>query len=578
MISQASSALALFVLPLIFDMGCEDPTGAPKLACLLVAAGLACTQPRVPRSLPWLGLALWFGWSLVSALYNGYHAAWLPLLPIGAALLWALGEQQAMPWLALGWGGNVLYSWIQRLGMDPAHWNRPDLSMLRTIGGLANPNYLAMYLAALFPFMWTYLYARGWLARVAGFFSLSALFLTATRGSILALTVVLVLSTLVSKLRDKRFWLITWGLFLASWIFSLQISQQSRFSLTGQLQSLKRGAGDESVSARGQMWREAWRQGWTHPVVGVGPGHFGDHYLLNRPVEPESLRRQPRRPEDPHNEPLRVWCETGGVGLLLWLLWIGSALWRRREDRSAESACLLVLLANGMTNCYPVAVWPLLVLWTIPPVPERGRFQPLGVLVALTTLLAGVAGWVAQRAFWWDEDIKLYPQQTPKLQIMRVEWLGRVQKYSPPWYAEELAMRFCSAWQAWANTSGERSAWYSAELWARRRLQLNDQGAYAYSMLADVVQSQQRWPEAVRLWKEAVSRDPRNPAFHFFLARAHYLNGDWRSALASSQQSLEIYSKSSQVYQFRSQIMIDQGLTWEGYWDWVQSQQVRQGE
>jgi O-antigen ligase len=569
----------LFLVPLIFDMGCDDPTGAPKLMCWLLAAGLACLQPRLPRNGPWLMLTLWLGWSLLSAWSWGPSFGWLTLMPVAIGWLWSLGRPVAWPWLALGWGGTVAYSWLQRLGLDPAGWTHPELSSLRTIAGLANPNYLAMYLAALCPLMWTRLYRRGGPGYLVAFISLSALYLTATRGSILALACVLVLSTLVSRLRDRRFWLITWVLFLGCGAFSLQVAGNSRYSLRGAVVNLNREGGDESVQARWQLWAAAWRQGWQNPWLGVGPGHYGDHYLLNRPVELERLRKMPRRPEDPHNEPLRVWSETGAIGLLLWSSWIGLALWRRRRDWGAETASLLVLLANGMTNCYPLAVWPLLILWTLPPPPPRtGSLNPVGGMVLLLTLLAGGASWLTQRAFWWDEDIKLYPQQSTDLRALRLRWLEPVQTYCPPWYAEELAIRSSQAWQSLAATGAEPAAWERAESWARLRLQLNPEGAYAWAMLADLAQSRQLWSQAVPLWRGAVQRDPRNPAFQFFLARAQYYSGDWRSALESCRQSLEIYSKSSQVYQFRSQIMIEQGFTWEGYWDWVRSQQIRSGE
>ena len=580
---QASSALALFLLPLIFDMGCDDPIAAPKLACWLVAAGLASLRMGWRRSPQWIALLFWFGWSLCSAVYHGGSSPWLPLLPVLAGLIWSQAQQQPMPWLALGWGLTVLYSWLQRVGLDPADWSNPVLSTMMTIGGLGNPNFLTMYLAALLPIMWSKLYARGWLGWVVAILGLSTMQLAGTRGSLLALTVVLVFSTCLSRLQDKRFWVVTWALYVATLTFgwqaaprflAWQVAARDRNSMTRHL-SVARSL---SVTSRLVMWKCALQQAGEHPLLGTGPGLYGDQYLVDRPLEPELLRTLQRRPEDPHSEPLRVLSETGVVGFGLWSLWIGLALWRRRRDFSAESASLLVLLANGLTNSFPVAVWPLLVLWTMPPGKSRERVHPLGVLILLTTLLAGGASWLTHRAFWWDDDIKLYPQQTQALRLLRLQWLAPVEHYCPPWDFELLAMRNADGWLMLAQNGGEESAWVQADAWARRRLAAHQQSAYAWSFLGGIAQDRHHWAEAVDYWEQAKRRDPRNPAFWFFLARAQYLKGDSQAALNSARQSLEIYSKSSQVYQFRSQIMIEQGRTWESYWDWVRSEQVRQSE
>jgi hypothetical protein len=130
-------------------------------------------------------------------LSNGLQAAWLDLVTVGAGLLWIRCEAPGRDrWMTVGFVFTLTYSWLQRLGLDPFVWSDPNLSRLRTIAVLANPNYLAMYLACLCPWAWSFLYRRGPAGWMAGLFCLVSLLLVATRGSNLVLTGVVVLVTL----------------------------------------------------------------------------------------------------------------------------------------------------------------------------------------------------------------------------------------------------------------------------------------------------------------------------------------------------------------------------------------------
>jgi predicted Zn-dependent protease len=104
---------------------------------------------------------------------------------------------------------------------------------------------------------------------------------------------------------------------------------------------------------------------------------------------------------------------------------------------------------------------------------------------------------------------------------------------------------------------------------------MDPQNAFAWQGLAMVYEAQGRWEESGAAWRQATRYDPRNPAVLFFLARALARTGNTTEALARIQESLEINSKSAQVYQLRAQIRIEQGQSWEGYWDWVRGCQFR---
>jgi hypothetical protein len=586
-VASLSGFLALALLPLVFDMGCADPVLMPKFACWLVAGGLACMTCTRALTAAEKALWLWWLWGVVSSLYNGVAPAWVEMLSILAGLLWARSEMPRRDlWLALGFALTVFYSWVQRLGLDPFHWSDPNLSVLRTIAGLGNPNYLAMYLACLFPWVWTALYRRGPIGWTLAFVSMLTLQLTATRGSLLVLTGIFLLALAVSMVRHRgltRFWLVGSLLLVLSWGTSLRASGQRQFALASSMVSLGSGK-DYSVQARKLLWQSAWKAGLEHPFLGVGWGHFGDAYLANRAQEPDVLLKRSRRPEDPHNQPLRVLSETGWVGLGFWAAWALLALraqWRR--GLGPELACLLILLGNGLTNCYTLAVLPLMMLWSTPErdSPVEKPLQRKGLPVVLLALAFGLAGWAIEHCFWWDDEWALraraLPREAPELTERRLRALAAAELYCPPWLRISLVMKQSAAWQELARLSGERIAWQKSVEYALAAVRKDPKNSFHWRFLARTYEQAGDLQAALSAWKEAGLRDPLSPAVYYFMARTQHSMGDSAGALQSLGRSLELFSNSRQVYQFRAQIMIEQGRTWEGIEDWVDSQVIDEG-
>ena len=584
--AQLSGFLALSLLPLIFDMRCADPISAPKFCCWLLAAALAASVASRNWSTSQRFLAAWFVWSCGSCLANGIQTGWTELLIMGAGLIWVRAPiPRPERWLALGFGATVAYSWIQRLGLDPFEWSAWELSRMRTIAGLGNPNFLAMYLACLFPWAWSRLYSRGYPGWLLAGLSLLTLLMTSTRGSIFCLMAMLVIATvwvLAMQRRLSHFWVLTWCLFALAWGISWKLTARQTRAFADQMQALTRGK-DESVDARRLLWSAAWGISQRSPWLGIGFGHFGDAYLLNRPLEPENLRKRSRRPEDPHSEPLRVLSETGWIGLLLWSGWIGLGLRAHRRNPGPWTACLMVLLANSLSNCLPIAVWPVLLYLLDAPRRESEpwrtpELKPMRLIVVPVALLLGLSGWYLQRAFWWDDDLRIGSEKDPQHALNyvqeRVAQLGSAESFCPPWEQITLSIRQADAWSRLGELSGQPIAWQQAERAARRRVALEPANSFAWIGLAALFEKQGRWAESVSFWQEAQRRDSINPGTLYFLARAQYGAGQTTEALRTLERSLEIYSKSRQVYRFREQIMIDQGMVWEGYWDWVGSQQI----
>lgn len=579
---RVCATLALACLPLVFDMGGADPVVPAKLACLLTSAGIALCLPGIAWSRFWrdpmlIALVAWVGWCWLGGVLAGPMAGSIFLVVLLSSLVFLRADlaNRQLDWcrncLLFAWFSTAAYSWLQRLGLDPFAWSNPELSRLRTIAGLGNPNYLSMYLAALLPYVWSRIYSRGpgpgWIFVWLGWVTL---LLSSTRGAILSLSMILVVSSLwagVRRTTHRRFWLVTWFLFLAGWVCSWGLAEtrlQHSTSMTAQFRSLSTGQ-DLSLKTRTLLWGSAFEQGLRHPILGLGVGHFGEAYLRDRPLEPEPLRPLQRSPEDPHSEPLRVWCETGVVGFGLWAFWLLSLLWRLFRCCRVDCCCLAVLLVNSLSNSIPMAIWPLLMLWTQLGLGKKSQGKALAWPLALPALLLccalALSTLLQQRVFWWDDEYQIVGASQKRVPLLRESKV-----WCPPWFWTEHARRTSLAWAAVAQRDGD---WEQAIEASRLQLRLDPENAYAWRSLATILQQSGRLEEASQAWSETHKRDPGNPAVPFLWAKCLAKQGKLDDALRLTQQSIEIYSKIGQVYQLRGQIMIDQGRTWEGYWDWI---------
>ena len=77
----------------------------------------------------------------------------------------------------------------------------------------------------------------------------------------------------------------------------------------------------DSLAFRWNYWVGAWGVWRDHPLRGVGFANFGDAYLLHRPpVAAEEVK-------DPHDLFVRFFAETGVIGGLLAVAWVGATGW-----------------------------------------------------------------------------------------------------------------------------------------------------------------------------------------------------------------------------------------------------------
>ncbi len=146
-----------------------------------------------------------------------------------------------------------------------------------------------------------------------------ALFLTVSRGGIVALVAVLVAGVFVAGPRR--------GTVLAAAVAGLVMAVVYFGAFAG-VQEREHLLKSDGGTGRTDIWKVGWRMVEANPALGVGAGNFANtsvHYLL----EPGAIARPDFIVDEPkvaHNTYLEMLAELGVVGLVLFLAIIGGAL------------------------------------------------------------------------------------------------------------------------------------------------------------------------------------------------------------------------------------------------------------
>jgi O-antigen ligase len=195
----------------------------------------------------------------------------------------------------------------------------------RLTGGIGNPNELATILvAALTLGIGLAAVLRGspilrLMAIGAVVICTAGVFLTGSRGGLVALAVAMLAFLLTGSRFRGRFLLVAITLTFATVGYYTHIASP---------ETRERLADVESGSGRTDVWEIGWRMVEAKPVVGVGGGNFeavSPSYLL----EPGSIERAEffigSAPKATHNSYLEIWAELGviGLGLFLFILVFG---------------------------------------------------------------------------------------------------------------------------------------------------------------------------------------------------------------------------------------------------------------
>jgi O-antigen ligase len=248
---------------------------------------------------------------------------------------------------------------------------------------IGDPNELALLLIAglMFSLVFSWLPGRRPLLRmlavVAAALSTVALFLTVSRGGLIALAVVLLLSIVITG---------RWRPHAAAAAVAIAVASVGYFATiapdtaTDRLELLTEGQ-SRTNEGRASIWEIGWRMFEENPARGVGGGQFQTasiHYLL----EPGSIARTDQVVDYPaaaHNTYLGVLAELGIVGGIGFAAIIGFSLWcagrairlaRRIGDQQIEALAVgttlaLVAMLVGsffLSNEYSKQLWLLMAL------------------------------------------------------------------------------------------------------------------------------------------------------------------------------------------------------------------------
>jgi O-antigen ligase len=118
-----------------------------------------------------------------------------------------------------------------------------------------------------------------------------------------------------------------------------------------------RAAVDTALAFRLPIWETAARMAWAHPLNGVGVRGFRDAYPAYASAEDRWVQQRADRSSGanhPHQLVLEVWCETGLIGLLLWLLAATRlfAGWRKADQAQRMLAWGPAIALVAM--CFPI--------------------------------------------------------------------------------------------------------------------------------------------------------------------------------------------------------------------------------
>ena len=341
-------------------------------------------------------------------------------------LLWLVKASLLSSAVVAAWG------LLEHFGVDANYWVQDVRS--RVFSTLGQPNWLAAYLAMIFPWiLYYYLHAQARWEKI-GLYVLAILnftvfIFTYSRGGNfgLAAAVVIFAILLGDKLirtNWKRLAVLTVSCAAVTILFATPLTQ-ILFGSTPHREIGTLEAGDETGNIRLIVWDGALQVFYHHPVLGTGVETFGESFYQFRPLQMNYNAEWNFLFNKAHNEYLNFLATTGALGLLSYLLLLGSFYWRslkavltNHSDKLIFTAAIASTTGYLVQNIFSFTVVPLAILlilnlsllsllkptqltWTWPkPVTKLlRRIAPLLVLPALIGLVVIANLWRADLAY-----------------------------------------------------------------------------------------------------------------------------------------------------------------------------------
>ena len=250
-------------------------------------------------------------------------------------------------------------------------------------------------------------------------------------------------------------------------------------------------------SISGDRWREwtvAWRAFLRHPVAGVGADNYEAFYLRERA---DALFD----PRYPHSTPLRVLSQLGLVGTLLFVGWMGIALWRAFALRRHADPDLATAAAGGLlVFFYWLAHSSLDWFWEIP------------ALALPAFALLGLAGARAGAPVGGGKRVRVATGFLAAATIVLVV---------PPWFEDVLVNRG-AALSATSESAARRDF-----RWAAR---VDPWSAEPYLYLGSVELNRGETRPAEAAFARAAKREPQNWYAYLQLAVTDVQTGNFAAA------------------------------------------------
>lgn len=525
-------ALLVFLIPLI---GGQPGVAPLAIAAVLVSSGwlawaterTAARPARFPLAWPLAALLVITLLTTVTSVYRpaSVLAVWQVLVltgMAGLACVVSLDRRQIGigAWLFLaGMQGGLGYAWW---GWITAH--DPNFRITST---WINTNYYAAFLLISLPLLAALarrLASRWrWVFCVIAVLSLASLFMTQSRGAVLALLVMLLVFVPAWAWLEGRLSARTIGLAAIGFVILIGLALASPLGKRI-LDPQVRAHQMHSQLFRVYTWHDAFRMANAHPLLGTGPNTFASAYGQYQTMG---------YTRNPHSLYLQAAAETGwpGLAVLLFLLGsIGLLAWSilKATARSSDEtdrlpamlalallAAVMGLLLHGFVD----AIWALpgiqmlivlhtVVVWRLVEQPKLNK-APMSTRIAVPAVLLAIAFMMIPGAY-----AERYADEA-----------RHAEKVTNDWRATQLRQALAMS-PTNASYLRDASAYTPAEeglQYLRRAMALEPTNAANWLYLGHLHLRAKQYAEAKQAYATAVEKQA-----HFFPALFGLAETDWR--------------------------------------------------
>jgi O-antigen ligase/tetratricopeptide (TPR) repeat protein len=288
---------------------------------------------------------------------------------------------------------------------------------------------------------------------------------------------------------------------------------------------------ERTLQVREEIWKSCLHMAADAPLLGTGPGQFQvqyPRYRSQREIELSSHDREfATEAGTAHDDWLEILVEGGVPGLLLWLGFFATMLWRARRAPHAFAPLLalgaLMFVRAPLGNAPAAAIALLLAGTAGPPAPDGARRWPwlaADAVVGVALLVLGALPILANCA--------LIPYQRAKSRFEKgAPGLEQAATFDPflPYVWQLLA-------QERQPDTADRARFESALAAADRAVALRPHEPSFLLLRAELLMVLGRYDEARTDIDAATALDPGDPVWRIRRSTLAFLEGDHEAAIA----------------------------------------------